>query len=239
MNNNITYLIADEHLQIAHKIAKFLDKEQKRIEPSKEGISTELSKLITYLDSKIKQNLYVDKKERKPSKFFTYLEQLVEHGKIIGHSNKTINYYESINEVCNQYLRIYQKKPLVIIQILGWSQRLMRYYKTVDNNDEPDTLPIIPTEVVAITIPKVVEAPKVAEPQKAEDIKTLERLQLLKPTKPIPPKLIEPKKPEDSKNLQLPKILDSPKPIKSPKTEASKPVEPPKPWERYPKKPSK
>jgi len=237
--NHINYFITDEHLLIAHKIAKFLDKEQKRIEPGKEGISTELSKLITYLDSKIKQNLYLDKKERKPSRFFTYIQQLAEHGKTIGHSNKTINYYESINGICNQYLRDYEKKPLVIIQILGWSQRLMRYYKTVDNNDEPDILQIIPTEIAARKIPKVTEAPKVVKPQKTEDIKTLESSQFSKPAKPIPPKLIEPKKPEDSKNLQLPKISDSPKPIKSPKTEASKPVEPPKPWERFPKKPSK
>ncbi len=131
MNNNITYFIADEHLQIAHKIAKFLVQEQQRIEPGKEGISTELSKLITYLDSKIKQNLNVDKKERKPSRFFTYIEQLAEHGKTIGHSKKTTSYYESINEICNQYLRVYEKKPLVIIQILGWSQRLIRCHSLI------------------------------------------------------------------------------------------------------------
>ncbi|MEH2181069.1 hypothetical protein [Nostoc sp.] len=232
MNNNITYFIADEHLQIAHKIAKFLVKEQQRIEPGKEGISTELSKLITYLDSKIKQNLNIDKKERKPSRFFTYIEQLAEHGQTIGHSKKTTSYYESINEICNQYLRVYEKKPLVIIQILGWSQRLMRYYKTVDNND-------IPTESVVRKTPKVVETPKETKPLKTKDIKILEPPQLSKPSKPATPKLIEPKKAEDSQALQPPKILDSPKPIKSPKTEVSKAVEPPKPWERYPKKPSK
>lgn len=239
MNNNITYFIADEHLQIAHKIAKFLDKEQKRIEPGKEGISTELSKLITYLDSKIKQNLNVDKKERKPSRFFTYIEQLAEHGKTIGHSKKTSTYYESINEICNQYLRLYEKKPLVIIQILGWSQRLMRYYKTVDNNDDPDISLIIQTESVVRKTPKLAETPKETKSLKTEDVKILEPPQFSKPSKPVTPKLIEPKKAEDSQALQPPKILDSSKPIKSPKTEGSKAVEPPKPWERNPKKPSK
>ncbi|MBD2298839.1 hypothetical protein [Nostoc sp. FACHB-190] len=229
--------ILDEHLQIAHKIAKFLNNEQKRIEPGKEGISTELSKLITYLDAKIKQNSYLDKKLRKPSRFFTYIEQLVEHGKTIGHSKKTTNYYESINEVCNQYLRIYEKKPLVIIQILGWSQRLMRYYKTVDDNDNLDILPTIQPESRKTL--KAVETPKITKPQKTEDIKTLESPQLLKPAKPIPPQLIEPKKSEDSKNLQRPRTPDSPKPIKNSQPEAPKPVEPPKPWERFPKKPSK
>ncbi|BAB77837.1 hypothetical protein ACN23B_07345 [Anabaena sp. FACHB-709] len=236
---NINYFITDEHLQIAHKIAKFLNNEQKRIEPGKEGISTELSKLITYLDAKIKQNSYVDKTLRKPSRFFTYIEQLVEHGKTIGHSKKTTTYYESINEVCNQYLKSYEKKPLVIIQILGWSQRLMRYYKTVDDDDDTDISPGISTEVVVRKIPKVIETPKIVKPQKTEDIKTLESPQSLKPTKPIPPKLIEPKKSEDSKNLQRPRIPDSPKPIKNSQPEAPKPVEPPKPWERVPKKPSK
>lgn len=226
--------IPDEHLQIAHKIAKFLNQEQKRIEPGKEGISTELSKLITYLDAKIKQNSYVDKKLRKPSRFFTYIEQLVEHGQTIGHSKKTTNYYESINEVCNQYLRIYEKKPLVIIQILGWSQRLMRYYKTVDN---PDILPTIQPEAGKTL--KAVETPKITKPQKTEDIKILDNPQLLKPAKPIPSQLIEPKKSEDSKNLHRPRIPDSPKPIKNSQTEAPKPVESPKPWERFPKKPSK
>ncbi len=239
MNSNTIYYITDEHLEIAHKIAKFLDKEQKRIEPGKEGISTELSKLITYLDSKIKQNINVDKKERKPSRFFTYIEQLAENGNIIGHSNKTTSYYESISKICNQHLRVYDKKPLVIIQILGWSQRLMRYYKTVDYNDEPDISPIIPTESVPRKTPKVAETPKQTKPLKTEDVKTLEPPQLSKPSKPVPPKLIEPKKPEDSKTLESPKISDSPKPLKNPQTQALKPVEPPKPWERYPKKPSK
>ncbi|MGF1937007.1 MAG: hypothetical protein RM347_021905 [Nostoc sp. ChiQUE02] len=239
MNNNITYFIADEHLQIAHKIAKFLVQEQQRIEPGKEGISTELSKLITYLDSKIKQNLNIDKKERKPSRFFTYIEQLAEYGKTIGHSKKTTSYYESINEICNQYLRLYEKKPLVIIQILGWSQRLMRYYKTVDNNDEPDISPVIQTELIVRKTPKLVETPKETKPLKTEDVKISEPPQLSKPSKPVTPKLIEPKKAEDSQALKPPKTSDSPKPIKSPKTEGSKAVEPPKPWERYPKKPSK
>ncbi|MCW5314979.1 hypothetical protein GTQ43_14520 [Nostoc sp. KVJ3] len=239
MSNHIIYHIADEHLEIAHKIAKFLVKEQQRIEPGKEGIITELSKLITYLDSKIKQNINVDKKERKPSRFFQYIEQLVEHGKIIGHSNKTTSYYESINEICNQHLRLYEKKPLLIIQILGWSQRLMRYYKTVDINDVPDISPIVSTESVVRKTPKVAETPNVVKPLKTEDIKTLESPPLSKPSKPVPPKLIEPKKAEDSQALKPPKISDSPQPIKHPKTESSKAVEPPKPWERYPKKPSK
>lgn len=239
MSNNITYSIADEHLQIAHQIAKFLVQEQRRIEPGKEGISTELSKLITYLDSKIKQNLNLDKKERKPSRFFTYIEQLAEHGETIGHSKKTTMYYESINEICNQYLKIYEKKPLVIIQILGWSQRLMRYYKTGDNIDESDISPIITTDLVAKKAPTVTETTKVAKPQKTEDIKTSERPQLSKPSKPETPKLIEPKKLEDSQAIKPSKTSDSPKPMKNPKTETTKPVEPPKPWERYPKKPSK
>ncbi|MEA5506221.1 hypothetical protein VB735_24520 [Halotia wernerae UHCC 0503] len=198
MSNNsdkITYSIADEHLQIAHKIAHFLANEQQRIEPGKEGISTELSKLVNYLDSKIKQNLHLDKSERKPSKIFTYIERLAEYGKTIGHSNKTTIYYKSINEVCNQYLRFYEKKPLLMIQILGWSQRLMRYYKIVDRNDEPNISPIAQTKSITVKTPQIAETPKVAKPIKTEDSK---------PSKPVLPKVIKPIKTEDSKGLERP-----------------------------------
>jgi len=111
-NSSLTYSISDKNLQLAHKIAISLVKEQRRIklkiEENKKGkenkedkgISTELSKLITYLNSKIAQ--------RMPARFFMYLTQLLEYGETIGHSKTTPLYYESINQICNEYLKDYE-----------------------------------------------------------------------------------------------------------------------------------
>jgi hypothetical protein len=190
-NENITYSIPDDQLQLAHKIAKTLVSEQKNIEPGREGISTELSKLITYLDSKIQQNRYLNKKQKKPSRFFTYIETLAEHGETIGHSKKTKTYYKVIHDVCNQYLSIYEKKPLIIIQILGWTQRLMRYY-----TKNPDAeIPTTQTESIAVTNPQVIKPIQTEKPQ------------ITSPNKPILPKVIKPQK----STVEPPKPWDRPR----------------------------
>jgi hypothetical protein len=208
MKNNLIYSIPDEHMQLAHKIAQFLVKEQQRIEPDKEGISAELSKMITYLNSKIKQ--------RKPARFFTYLEQLIEYGEIIGHSGSTPVYYESIHTICTQHLKLYDKKPLVLIQILGWSQRLMRFYKTVNPNFEPEISQTEQTKSVAVKAPQGLnKPPTVVKPTITETSKTLEPTQKPQPPKPIPPKKIQPENGEDSKVLKRPKLEGS-KPFERP-----------------------
>ncbi|MBD3560606.1 hypothetical protein H6S82_17360, partial [Planktothrix sp. FACHB-1355] len=50
-------------------------------------------------------------------------------GNRIGHSKKTSGYYESMERTCSQYLQAYQNDVAAILQILGWSIRLMRYYE--------------------------------------------------------------------------------------------------------------
>lgn len=209
MNKNykVTYSISDEHLRLAQEIAIFLVQEQKRIqreqqnkkdkkdkEKEDKGISTELSKLITYLTYKIKQ--------RKPARFFIYLEELLESGETIGHSKTTPLYYESIHKICKQHLVLYADKPAVIVQILAWSQRLMDYIQNVNLNFEPDILPTEQIEPIVEEVPNRVDNPEVVKSVKKEAAKKLESPQSPQPSKPVPPQAIKPKpiKPENYKS---------------------------------------
>lgn len=61
-------------------------------------------------------------------KFFDYLKTLVRHGNAIGHSKRTLDYYQSLDAVCSQYLANYQDAPLRMLHILSWAARLVQYY---------------------------------------------------------------------------------------------------------------
>lgn len=107
--------------QIAHNIAIELVKDNTD--------ANELGKAIAYLRSTID-------KPNAVGNFFTYLKTLTNNGKLIGHSKRTSDYYRSIEQTCKQYLQN-QSKPETILQILGWSARLMRYYKTTSIDEIP------------------------------------------------------------------------------------------------------
>ena len=221
MENHL-YTINDIHLQIAHTIARKLNEKQQQIEPEKKGIITELGKLISYLDSKIKQNINLPQAETKPARFFTYLELLAEHSDTLGHSNKTIEYYQAIDEVCKIHIKDYKNKPFRIMQILGWTQRLMHYYKTLDS-DEINQLQAkfnaakLNNQNISKPIPQKSQTPK--SPQKPQLHKPIPKTQKSQPIN----------KPKAQKPVQ--KSAASPK-LKKPNT-----LQPPKPWERPPKPP--
>jgi hypothetical protein len=61
-------------------------------------------------------------------RFFKYLQNLVHGGDKIGHSNHTLDYYRSLDEVCVKYLQPVQSTPQSMLDILGWVGRLMHYY---------------------------------------------------------------------------------------------------------------
>ncbi|MGB3654090.1 MAG: hypothetical protein WBA41_23170 [Rivularia sp. (in: cyanobacteria)] len=115
--------------QVAHNIAIELVKDNTDV--------NELGKIISYLRATID-------KPNATGNFFTYLKTLTNNGKLIGHSKKTSDYYRSIEQVCKQYLQN-QSNPETILQILGWSARLMRYYKTtsIDELPSPTDTPMI------------------------------------------------------------------------------------------------
>ena len=106
--------LSEQGWQTAHVMAQALVKQETDV--------NELGKAIAYLRASI------GKPESGP-RFFKYLGTLVRHGKEIGHSGRTLDYYRSIDEVCNAYLRSEQADPERMLLILGWTSRLMRYYR--------------------------------------------------------------------------------------------------------------
>lgn len=120
------YELSEYQWQVAHKIAHTWVKDQQRIEPGKEGIRSELGKAIAYLRSN---------PDAEVSHFFTYLKTLVKQGKTIGHSGRTIEYYACIESACLQYLKTESIADL--LQVLGWAERLMQYYKVTPIAEVP------------------------------------------------------------------------------------------------------
>jgi nucleoid DNA-binding protein len=107
--------------QIAHAIAQTLVKEGTDV--------NELGKAITYLRS------YANR-ENAGAIFLDYLKTLERNGKQIGHSKQTSKYYENIANACSQYLKAYQDDATLMLKILGWVSRLMRYYKNAGSIGE-------------------------------------------------------------------------------------------------------
>lgn len=62
-------------------------------------------------------------------RFFRYLETLAKQGDRIGHSKQTKEYYDSMSNICQKYLQEESNNIASLMQIVGWSFRLMRYYK--------------------------------------------------------------------------------------------------------------
>lgn len=148
--------LAESEWQIVHIIAEILVKEQYRLEPSREGIRTELEKVIAYLRT------FVERPDA-GAKFFTYLDSLVKYGRVdVGYTQKTPDYYHSIDKACTNYLKNYQNEPQIMLQILGWTARLMYYYQVNPSRE------IVPPP--DIEIPKTVEEPTVAQNLQIEQI---------------------------------------------------------------------
>lgn len=81
----------------------------------------ELRKATTYLRDR-------QDEQKAGKKFFDYLKTLVRHGDAIGHSKRTLGYYQSLDAVCSQYLDNYQDDAPRMLYILSWAARLMQYY---------------------------------------------------------------------------------------------------------------
>lgn len=105
--------LTDKDWSVAHSIAKQLKGNKTKL--------NELKKVISYLHTYQHQQNAV-------SNFFLYLNALVINGSQIGHGNDTSSYYEQINNVCQQQLKIYNNDSKKILQVLGWAARLMTYY---------------------------------------------------------------------------------------------------------------
>lgn len=108
--------MTEAHWQIAHAIAQTLVKQETDV--------NELGKAIAYLRNAINQN-----QADAGARFFKYLKTLVNNGRTIGHSGRTLDYYRNIEKACSEYLLSYQSEPAAMLHILGWVARLMRYYR--------------------------------------------------------------------------------------------------------------
>jgi len=127
--------------QIAHAIAQTLVKADTDV--------NELGKAIAYLRA------YANR-DNAGARFFDYLKTLVKNGKQIGHSKRTTDYYENIENACSQYLKAYQDEAATMLQILGWASRLMRYYQNAGSIGEI-TAPVMES-VRQVEIAEVISA---------------------------------------------------------------------------------
>ncbi|AFZ22166.1 hypothetical protein [Allocoleopsis franciscana] len=123
----VTENLTEIQWQMAHTIAQILVKENADV--------NELGKAIAYLRA------YSDR-ENAGSRFFDYLKTLAKNGRHIGHSQRTSDYYDSIEKACSQYLKAYKDDVAAMLQILGWASRLMRYYANAGSIGEI-TAPVI------------------------------------------------------------------------------------------------
>ncbi|MEC4985357.1 MAG: hypothetical protein SAK42_14760, partial [Oscillatoria sp. PMC 1076.18] len=118
--------------EVAHKMAENLASDKVDV--------NELKKVIAYL--RFSQNKEKEKEKNTPKdkevednklkndvgkNFFEYLRTLARNGDKIGHSGKTIEYYRSIEAICRKHLRGYQDDVEMMLQILGWTSRLVKY----------------------------------------------------------------------------------------------------------------
>lgn len=109
----VTENLTEIQWKMADAIAQTLVKEQTDV--------NEVGKAIAYLRA------YFDR-ENAGSRFFDYLKTLAKNGRHIGHSQRTSEYYDSMEKACSQYLKAYKDDVAAMLQILGWASRLMRYY---------------------------------------------------------------------------------------------------------------
>jgi hypothetical protein len=116
--------LTEKQWTIAHDIAIDLVKKQDEIDTGTDGIRTELNKIIDYMYA-------VKYQEKAGIKLFNYLDELIRNGYKFGHGRNIKQYYQILKEVINEYLKDYQdeENALVILTILGWVERFMRYYK--------------------------------------------------------------------------------------------------------------
>ena len=99
--------------QTAHQIA---------IKLARKTDVNEFRKTISYLKT-------IQSQDNAGERFFSYLTTLARNGDRIGHSGKTIQYYKNIDNACAYHLVAYQADASVMLQILSWAARLVKYYE--------------------------------------------------------------------------------------------------------------
>lgn len=74
-------------------------------------------------------------------RFFHFLSTLVQHGRFLVRSSRTLDYYKAMLEVCRRHLSAYRSDAAAMEQVLGWAVRLMRFYMAKQAQDAAGALP--------------------------------------------------------------------------------------------------
>jgi hypothetical protein len=73
-------------------------------------------------------------------KFFALLDAMARDGRYLVRSGRTLDYYRDLQAVCREHLSGYRtaggEEGKKLVEILGWTARLMRYYNTDAGDDE-------------------------------------------------------------------------------------------------------
>lgn len=107
----MTEAMTPDHWQAAQAIALELSTTETDV--------NELKKIVSYLG-------WLRNRQEKITgdRLFEYLATLAQHGEV--RSNKTPQYYQTIERVCRSHLEPFAADGNALIQILGWAARLHR-----------------------------------------------------------------------------------------------------------------
>ncbi len=84
---------------------------------------SEVRRLMNYLRQLMQQS-----HPTPGDRFFEYVRVLETDGEVMQRSQQTTIYYRDIREGCDRHLQAYRAEPQKLLEILGWTTRLMRYY---------------------------------------------------------------------------------------------------------------
>ncbi len=113
--------------------------EQEQLMKIGEQIAKELVRSQTDPNEVSKAFAYIRTHQEDGRNIFDLLSAMVNGGRYLVRSNRTLDYYREIWHSCDKYLRGYRDKPDEMAYILGWTVRLMRYYQV-----EPGLTPAQP-----------------------------------------------------------------------------------------------
>lgn len=116
----VTEIMDEKKWQTAHKMAIQLVENETDV--------NEFSKFVSYLRSYCQI-------PNGGQKFFSYVTTLAKQGEVVQRSKKTLEYYKSISNTCEQFLKEYQDDTAVMLQILAWVARLVRYYNSLPTGE--------------------------------------------------------------------------------------------------------
>lgn len=87
----------------------------------------ELMKTVSVMKSKLRD----ERETFTTASYFEFLDAVVKSGESVVRSGRTLDYYRALRDVSIQYLRSYSESPTLMLEILGWTGRLLRYYETL------------------------------------------------------------------------------------------------------------